>query len=388
MSAPRAGRTFAARIVAWQAAHGRKDLPWQVNRDPYRIWLSEVMLQQTQVATVVPYFTRFCERFPNVEALAAAPLTDVLSLWAGLGYYARARNLHACAKQVVERFGSRFPLNTSVLTGLPGIGRSTAAAIAAFCANARVPILDGNVKRVLARHFSVEGNPSQARVERLLWDKAASLLPPKSDMAAYTQGLMDLGATVCTRRAPKCGACPLRRSCIAKETGRVEQLPAARVRRSLPSRRAWALLALHENRVLLQQRAPAGVWGGLYALPQFTSAAALRRAASAIDCRPRLQALPPRLHAFTHFSLTLLPMRLDVRAPPQALHESDLVWLPLEHIDTAPLPAPVLSLLRETARPAGTAATDRPVAASRPERRQPSSSGSTPSATRKRDTML
>jgi A/G-specific adenine glycosylase len=352
------------------------------------------MLQQTQVATVVPYYTRFCARFPDVETLAAAPLADVLALWSGLGYYARARNLHACARQVVERFGGCFPVDASVLNRLPGIGRSTAAAIAAFCTNARVPILDGNVKRVLARYFAVEGDPSQAGVERMLWDKAAALLPPKSHMAAYTQGLMDLGATVCTRRAPKCGACPLRRSCAAKATGRVEQLPAARARRSLPSRRAWALLALHGNRVLLQQRAPAGVWGGLYALPQFASAAALRRAAGAIDCRPRLQALPPRRHAFTHFSLTLLPMRLDVRAPPRVLRESDLVWLPLEHIDTAPLPAPVLSLLRETARPAGTAATRRPVglragaAASRPEPRQPSSSGSTPSATRKRDTML
>jgi A/G-specific adenine glycosylase len=344
--------------------HGRRDLPWQAHREPYRIWLSEVMLQQTQVATVVPYYTRFCERFPDVETLAAAPLADVLALWAGLGYYARARNLHACARQVVERFGGRFPLDASALTRLPGIGRSTAAAIAAFCTNARVPILDGNVKRVLVRHFAVEGDPSQAGVERVLWDKAAALLPPKSDMAAYTQGLMDLGATVCTRRAAKCDACPLRRSCVAKATGRVEQLPVARARRLMPSRRAWALLALHENRVLLQQRAPAGVWGGLYALPQFTSAAALRRAASAIDCRPRLQALPPRSHSFTHFSLTLLPMRLDVRAPPRALCESDLVWLPLAHIDAAPLPAPILSLLREVARPAATATTRLPVTAS------------------------
>ena len=321
------------------------------------------MLQQTQVATVVPYYTRFCERFPDVETLAAAPPTDVLALWSGLGYYARARNLHACARQVVERFGGRFPLDASVLNRLPGIGRSTAAAIAAFCTNARVPILDGNVKRVLARHFALEGDPSQAAVERVLWDKAAALLPPESDMAAYTQGLMDLGATVCTRRAPKCGTCPLRRSCVAKATGRVEQLPAVRARRLMPSRRAWALLALHANRVLLQQRASAGVWGGLYALPQFTSAAALRRAARAIDCRPRLRALPPRRHAFTHFSLTLLPMRLDVRAPPRALRESDLVWLPLEQIDAAPLPAPILSLLREIVQPAGTAATRLPVAA-------------------------
>jgi len=350
VSPPRS-RRFAARVVAWQAVHGRHDLPWQGSRDPYRVWLSEVMLQQTQVATVIPYYIRFCERFPDVTALAAAPLVHVLSLWAGLGYYARARNLHACARQVMERFEGRFPLDAPALARLPGIGRSTAAAIAAFCAGRREPILDGNVKRVLARHFAVQGDVASAGVERLLWNKAASLLPAVSDMPAYTQGLMDLGATVCTRQAPKCGACPLARTCLAQASGRVEQFPAARRRREPPRRRAWALLALHEGRVLLQRRTPAGVWGGLYSLPQFDSASSLRRAASSIDASPRLRALPPRRHAFTHFTLTLMPRRLDVRVPPTALREDDLTWLPLESIDTAPLPAPILALLREIVRP-------------------------------------
>jgi A/G-specific adenine glycosylase len=340
-------RDFAGRLIAWQRRHGRHDLPWQATRDPYRVWLAEVMLQQTQVATVVPYYTRFTERFPDVAALAAAPLLDVLSLWAGLGYYARARNLHACARQVMQRFAGRFPLDAQALVQLPGIGRSTAAAIAAFCTGAREPILDGNVKRVLARHFAVHGDVSSAAVERLLWDKAASLLPAADDMPAYTQGLMDLGATVCTRRAPKCEACPLARTCAARASGRAEQWPTARRRQVAPVRRAWVLLALHDGRVLLQRRAPAGVWGGLYALPQFDSAGALRRAASGIDARPTLRPLPPRRHAFTHFTLMLMPRRLDVRLPPPTLREDDLVWLPLAAIGSAPLPAPILALLRE-----------------------------------------
>jgi A/G-specific adenine glycosylase len=349
----RSGRSFAARIVAWQAAHGRRGLPWQDSRDPYRVWLSEVMLQQTQVATALPYYARFCQRFPDVDALAAAPLVEVLSLWAGLGYYARARNLHACARQVVERHGGRFPLDPPTLAQLPGIGRSTAAAIAAFCACAREPILDGNVRRVLARHFAVEGDPTSARVERLLWDKAASLLPPAAGMPAYTQGLMDLGAMVCTRRAPRCDACPLAGTCRALAGGRVEQLPAPRRRRAAPARRAWALIALHDGRVLLQRRAPAGVWGGLYALPQFDSAQALRRAAAGFDARPALRPLPPRRHAFTHFTLTLMPRRLDLREPPPTMREDDLLWLPLAGIDSAPLPAPILALLRELDGAAG-----------------------------------
>jgi A/G-specific adenine glycosylase len=388
VSPPRGGRGFAARIVAWQAAHGRHDLPWQGSGDPYRVWLAEVMLQQTQVATVIPYYRRFCERFPAVAALAEAPLEDVLTLWAGLGYYARARNLHACAREVMVRFAGRFPLDARVLAQLPGIGRSTAAAIAAFCTGAREPILDGNVKRVLARHDAVAGDVSSAGVERLLWARAASLLPAAADMPAYTQGLMDLGATVCKRRAPNCGACPLARTCAARAAGLVEQLPAARRRRQTPVKRAWALLALHEGRVLLHRRAPAGVWGGLLALPQFDSAAALRRAAGAIDPAASLRTLPPRRHAFTHFTLVLMPRRLDVRAPLPALREDDLTWLPLAAIDSAPLPAPVHALLRGIA-PSGGAAGERSVAAAgAPARAQPGASGSMPRATRKRETML
>ena len=331
------------------------------------------MLQQTQVATVIPYFHRFCRRLPDVAALAAAPPDEVLALWAGLGYYARARNLQACAKQVVEQYGGRLPLDPEVLARLPGIGRSTAAAIAALCAGVRAPILDGNVKRVLIRRFAIEGDPGSAAVERLLWQRAGSLLPGQAQMPAYTQAIMDLGAVVCTRRAPRCGQCPVAADCIARETGRIDQLPVPRRRGERPHRRAWALLVMHEDRVLLQRRAPAGIWGGLHSLPQFDSAAAMRRAAADFDPVPRLAQLPPRKHAFTHFTLTLLPRRLDITSPPQRLRENDLLWLPLAQIDAAPLPAPILALLREIAATA---------------KIQCSPSGETPRATRKRDTML
>jgi len=364
---------FASRLVAWHGQHGRHDLPWQVDRDPYRVWLSEVMLQQTQVATVIPYFLRFCRRFPDVAALAAAPLDEVLALWAGLGYYARARNLQACARQVVEEYGGCFPLDPEHLARLPGIGRSTAAAIAALCAGVRAPILDGNVRRVLMRRFAIDGDPDSSAVERLLWQRAESLLPASADMPAYTQAIMDLGAVVCTRRAPRCGQCPVADDCIARKTGRIDQLPAPRRRGERPQRRAWLLLAVQGDRVLLQRRVPAGIWGGLHSLPQFDSAAALRRAATDLDAAPRLAALPSRTHAFTHFTLTLLPRRLDVRVLPPQLREDDLLWLPLAQIDSAPLPAPIRVLLRETAPAAKT---------------QCSPSGEIPRATRKRDTML
>jgi A/G-specific adenine glycosylase len=372
-TAKRPGRSFAARLVAWQARAGRRDLPWQADRDPYRVWLAEVMLQQTQVSVVIPYFIRFCRRFPSVDALAAAPLDEVLALWAGLGYYARARNLHACARRLVERHGGTFPLDAAALAKLPGIGRSTAGAIAAFCADAREPILDGNVRRVLMRHFGIDGDPASPAVTRHLWQQAAALLPASPRMPAYTQAIMDLGATVCTRRAPSCGSCPVAATCVAYRTGRVDELPAPRRRRPERTRRAWALLALHDGRVLLQRRAPAGVWGGMHSLPQFDSMAALRRAAAQFDPVPRLRALPPRNHAFTHFTLTLLPRRLDVRSPPPRLGEDDLQWLPLSRIGSSPLPAPIAALLREVSPSA---------------KPQDSGSGVMSRATRKRDTML
>ncbi len=331
------------------------------------------MLQQTQVSVVIPYFTRFCRRLPSVDALAAAPLDEVLALWAGLGYYARARNLHTCARRVVERHGGSFPLDAAALAKLPGIGRSTAGAIAAFCADAREPILDGNVRRVLMRHFGIDGDPASPAVTRHLWQQAAALLPASPRMSAYTQAIMDLGATVCTRRAPCCGSCPVAATCVAYRTGRVDELPAPRRRRPERTRRAWALLALHDGRVLLQRRAPAGVWGGMHSLPQFDSMAALRQAAAQFDPEPRLRALPPRSHAFTHFTLTLLPRRLDVRSPPPRLGEDDLLWLPLSRIGSSPLPAPIAALLREVLPS---------------EKPQDSGSGVMSRATRKRDTML
>lgn len=339
---------FAERVVAWRAAHGRRDLPWQGTRDAYRVWLSEVMLQQTQVTTVAGYYTRFLARFPDVASLAAAPLAEVMRLWAGLGYYGRARNLHACARRVVAEHGGEFPRSAQSLATLPGIGRSTAAAIAALCFGECAAILDGNVKRVLARHFGIEGFPGTAAVQRRLWQIAEALLPARRAMPAYTQGLMDLGATVCTRARPRCNACPVASTCAALRTGRVSALPTPRPRRAPATRRAHVLVAVHDGAVLVVERPPSGVWGGLLALPQFDAAAALRVALRALgDEAARAQRLPARRHAFTHFTLEFTPhvVRLSRLAPRAA--EPGAVWLPLAQIEVAALPAPIRSLLRD-----------------------------------------
>jgi A/G-specific adenine glycosylase len=335
--------SFARRLLAWQAQHGRRGLPWQGSRDPYRVWLSEIMLQQTQVVTAAPYYLRFLARFPDLPALAAAPLAEVMPLWAGLGYYARARHLHRCAQVLCEQHDGRFPRTAEALAGLPGIGRSTAAAIAAFCFEARAPILDGNVKRVLARHFGVEGFPGEAAVERRLWQIAQELLPPAAAMPAYTQAVMDLGATVCTRRAPRCADCPLRSTCVARRSGRTAELPAARPARVRRIEHALLLLAVHRGRVLLERRPARGIWGGLLSLPQFARPAALRVAAAALDPDAALEALPLRQHVFTHFTLRFTPYRLRPRRV-QAL-PADMLWLPLRELDGAALPAPIRSLL-------------------------------------------
>jgi A/G-specific adenine glycosylase len=336
---------FAERVAAWHAAHGRRDLPWQGTRDPYRVWLAEIMLQQTQVATVVGYYARFLQRFPDVASLAAAPLADVMRSWAGLGYYSRARNLHACARRVMTEHGGEFPRDAQALARLPGIGRSTAAAIAAFCFGERAAILDGNVKRVLARHFGVEGYPGAAAVERRLWQLADELLPPRRAMPAYTQGLMDLGATVCTRARARCEVCPVASTCAALQTGRVAELPMPRPRKPVRTRRVRMLVAVHGDAVLVEQRPPSGVWGGLLALPQFESAAALRSAVRMLGNGARARPLPARRHAFTHFTLEFTPhvVRLARIAPRAA--EPGCVWLSLAQIETAALPTPIRALL-------------------------------------------
>ncbi|MCA0174690.1 MAG: A/G-specific adenine glycosylase [Proteobacteria bacterium] len=302
-----ATQALAARVVAWQRTQGRHDLPWQHSREPYRVWLSEIMLQQTQVATVLGYYPRFLARCPDVAALAAAPLDDVLALWDGLGYYSRARNLHRCAQQVMAQHGGAFPRSAAGLAELPGIGPSTAAAIAAFCFGERAAILDGNVQRVLARALGFEGDLSQAAPKRALWAQAQALLPASPDMPAYTQGLMDLGATVCTTRAPRCAACPLRGDCTAHAQGRELALPVKTRRIARRAQAVWWLHAQRADGALWLVRRPApGVWGGLWSLPQWPSEAALRA-----DCPPDLPLLlaPTFSHALTHLELHLHPMR-------------------------------------------------------------------------------
>ncbi|MEO5697809.1 MAG: A/G-specific adenine glycosylase, partial [Burkholderiaceae bacterium] len=264
---------IAPRVIAWQRQHGRSHLPWQGSRDPYRVWLSEIMLQQTQVATVLGYYARFVARFPDVAALAAASLDDVLVLWSGLGYYSRARNLHACAQAVVQLHGGRFPADSAALARLPGIGRSTAAAIAAFCYGERAAILDGNVKRVLTRVLGFDADLAVAANERALWAQAQALLP-ETGIEAYTQGLMDLGASVCSARAPQCAACPLRTACVATQQGDPERYPVKR-RKAPRGRRehVWLLLEWRAQ-VWLLRRPSSGIWAGLWSLPEFEPGAA------------------------------------------------------------------------------------------------------------------
>jgi len=339
--------SFAARIIAWQRTHGRHDLPWQNTRDPYRIWLSEIMLQQTQVATVIPYYTRFLVEFPDVRTLAAAPLARVLLHWSGLGYYRRAHHLHAAAKAVVIEFAGTFPLAPDVIATLPGIGRSTAAAIATFAGGARAPILDGNVKRVLARHRGIAGFPGAARVEATLWGIAGALLPARN-AGAYTQGVMDLGATVCTRTRPRCGACPVAADCVARSTARVGELPTPRPRRVLPQRAVRVLVIERAGEILLERRPAMGIWGGLWSLPETAPDDDV-----ALHCRTRFGAkvvtgeeLPAIEHAFTHYRLTILPQRITVRSWPPRAESPGLTWLTRADAVAAALPAPIRKLIR------------------------------------------
>jgi A/G-specific adenine glycosylase len=304
---------LADQVVAWQRAHGRHGLPWQGTRDPYRVWLSEVMLQQTQVATVLDYYARFLQKFPDVQALAAAPQDDVLALWSGLGYYSRARNLHRCAQLVMAEHGGQFPASSAGLEALPGIGRSTAAAIAAFCFGERVAILDGNVKRVLSRVLGFAGDLSQATQVRSLWNQAQALLP-RREVDVYTQGLMDLGATVCLLRRPLCASCPLAARCVARAAGEPENYPL-KTRRLKRGRREHALLWLqHAGRMWLVQRPQTGVWAGLWSLPEFGSVEAPSATTAAWPGQGEW--LPNIQHALTHFDWTLHPLRWNLPSRP------------------------------------------------------------------------
>ena len=314
-TAPRAdvdpAKGLADRVLLWQRQHGRHQLPWQGTRDPYRVWLSEVMLQQTQVATVLAYYARFLERFPTVQALAAAPLDEVLGLWSGLGYYSRARNLHRAAQAVMADHGGQFPRSAQVLQSLPGIGRSTAAAIAAFCFGERAAILDGNVKRVLTRALGFDGNLANATEVGRLWTLAEALLPEQG-IESYTQGLMDLGAGVCLTRAPQCSACPVAATCVARAQGRPEAYPVKTRRLKRSSRfNAWLWLEW-KGQVWLIQRPDRGVWAGLWSLPEFASVDDARTALTGLPGQPQELAL--FRHALTHFDWTLVPLHWPLPA--------------------------------------------------------------------------
>jgi len=353
--------TVADQIIAWQITHGRHDLPWQNTRDPYRVWLSEIMLQQTQVSAVIEYYLRFLSHFPDVASLAKASQQSVMAQWAGLGYYARARNLHACAQRVMRDWQGSFPQDAAGLATLPGIGPSTAAAIAAFCYGERAAILDGNVKRVFARYFAVEGDPTQRATEIQLWAHAQASLPTVKTcaknpdaMARYTQGQMDLGATLCTRSRPKCQACPIQKGCVARRTGRTEELPWPRKRKVLPERATGMLIACRNKHVLLEQRPESGIWGGLWSLPEFDAAMSPAQACAQIGVAScDLQTLAPFLHVFTHYRLTITPVFAMIAneahaagQPEQEARSQGLRrWVHYEELSALGLPAPVRKLL-------------------------------------------
>lgn len=346
---------FSDAVIRWQKRHGRHALPWQNTRDAYRIWLSEIMLQQTQVTAVIPYYQRFLTRFPDVETLAVAETEEVMAHWSGLGYYSRARNLHRCAQRIVADHGGVFPDDPALLASLPGIGRSTAAAIAAFAYGTRAAILDGNVKRVFCRVFGIDGFPGVRVVENDLWQRAVALLPER-DVQAYTQGLMDLGATLCTRSRPACGTCPLAQRCVALATGRVHELPVRKPKKTVPEKHTAMLIIADGGQVLLERRPDSGIWGGLLSLPECikpsTSAALpvsvddeITNAVAPFGVIDSCERLQPFSHAFTHFRLHVVPYRVELRTRLALAGEGQHVWYPVHRLADGPLPAPVKKLL-------------------------------------------
>lgn len=336
--------SFASRLIAWQRVHGRHGLPWQ-GQDAYRVWLSEIMLQQTQVATVIPYFQKFTISFPTIAALAAASEEEVLVHWSGLGYYARGRNLHKAARLIVARFNGKFPNNFDDIIALPGIGRSTAAAVCALAFHQHCAILDGNVKRVLARHRGIEGWTGNKKIEAQLWQEAETRLP-NEEVAIYTQSLMDMGATLCTRSKPKCVLCPVQMDCVALQTDRINTLPTSRPKKTVPERHATFLLLMHGNDILLEKRPSNGIWGGLWCTPQFDDEDAAKDwfVHNGMDASKRKR-LEKFTHTFTHFKLHITPLKIQLERKPVKAIQAGQVWLDVEQALRAAIPTPVRVML-------------------------------------------
>ncbi|MFA6063257.1 MAG: A/G-specific adenine glycosylase [Gallionella sp.] len=333
---------FSLALIAWQRCNGRHDLPWQ-GGDAYRVWLSEIMLQQTQVGTVIPYYRRFIEFFPNVVALADATEEQVLAHWSGLGYYARGRNLHRAARMIATQHAGEFPDQFEQLLALPGVGRSTAAAICAQAYHQRHAILDGNVKRVLTRYCGIAGSTAVKSVENQLWLLAESLLPER-DMATYTQALMDMGATLCTRSKPKCEQCPVHGACVAYQTGRVAELPTPKARKVVPERHATFLLVMAGREILLEKRGPSGLWGGLWCLPQRDEGDAEYEPGWTIG---EQITWPVFTHVFTHFKLHITPRLLRLVDKPCQIQQTGSVWMDVDVALNAAIPTPVRQLLEK-----------------------------------------
>jgi len=351
---------IAPRLLEWFEREGRKDLPWQLEPTPYRVWVSEIMLQQTRVAVVIPYFERFMARFPTLADLADAPLDAVLSHWSGLGYYARGRNLHRAAVLVRERYGGVFPTAIDAVQALPGVGRSTSGAVLSLALGQRHPILDGNVKRVLARHFAIPGWPGTASVQSELW-RIAERHTPRGRVGEYNQAMMDLGAMCCTRSRPDCGCCPLAGSCLARAQGLTSELPHGRPKRALPQRETLMLLVRDPaGRLLLRRRPPTGIWGGLWCLPEAEPVIAPEAwCHEQLGQRPRrVELLAPCRHTFTHFQLAIRLAEVEIpEAPADRIEDApDTLWCPPAEAASLGLPAPVRTIIR--AVDAGSRATD------------------------------
>lgn len=339
---------FSNQVVSWYQLHGRKHLPWQLNTTPYKTWLSEIMLQQTQVATVIPYFERFISRFPDIAALAQADLDEVLHLWTGLGYYARARNLHKAAQHINQHFGGQFPRHFADILALPGIGRSTAGAVLSLACGQHYPILDGNCKRVLSRFAAIPGWPGNKAVEQRLW-YLAEQVTPKQQVAEFNQAMMDLGATVCTRSKPKCAQCPLKQRCQAALTGEQTLYPGKKSKKALPERQSFWLLVQHQQQIMLQQRPATGLWGGLYGYLEFETEIQREQycALQGFNIKKR-EMLPAFRHTFSHFHLWINPLRIELTdLPSQVQEQSQATWFTMTQIPQVGLSAPARQLFEQ-----------------------------------------